>query len=106
MAAIIALKQPKNVSELRTQLGFVNYYKCYMPMMNELVADLNQLLKQGERHGRGPAQQVARDGLKAVFNRKGMVLRRIENGKQLILHIDVYQPRLRRGAGSAQRQWQ
>lgn len=57
-------------------------------MMSQLGADLNRLLTKGEQWVWGPAQHTAHDGLKAVFNREGMVLRRIEYDKQLILHTD------------------
>lgn len=46
VAAIMALKPPKNVSELRTQLGSVYYYCFYVPMMSQLLADMNRLLKK------------------------------------------------------------
>ena len=32
VAAIMALPPPKNVSELRTQLGFLNYYRAMSPI--------------------------------------------------------------------------
>ena len=88
VAAIAALKPPKNVSELRTQLGFINYYRCYIPKMSQLAADLNMLLKKGQPWVWGPAQQCAHDSIKAVFNREGVVLRRIDYEKPLILHTD------------------
>lgn len=45
VAAIMALKPPRNVSEHHTQPRFINYYRCYMPMMSQLVVDLNRSLK-------------------------------------------------------------
>lgn len=58
------------------------------PMVSYLVTNLNRVLKKGEPWVWRPAQQAAHDGPKAVFNREGMVLHRIEYGKQLILHTD------------------
>ncbi|PNH01097.1 Retrovirus-related Pol polyprotein from transposon [Tetrabaena socialis] len=46
VAAIMGLQPPKNVSELRTQLGFINYYRCYCPQMSRIASDLNKLLKK------------------------------------------------------------
>lgn len=44
----MALKAPQNVPELRTQLGFVHYYRLYIPMMSQLLADMNKLLIKGQ----------------------------------------------------------
>lgn len=74
VAAIMALKPPKIVSELRTQLGFVKCYRCYVPGMSQRMANLKLLLKKGEPWTCGPAQQAAHDGIKAVFNQEGVVL--------------------------------
>ncbi|GIL94242.1 hypothetical protein Vretimale_493, partial [Volvox reticuliferus] len=88
VAAIMALQPPKNVSELRTQLGFVNYYRCYVPNMSQTVVELNKLLKKDVPWSWGPAQQEAHDAIKAAFLREGMVLRRIDYSRPLILHTD------------------
>lgn len=78
VAGIMALQPPKNVAELRTQLGFANYYRCYVPAMSQRLVDLNRLLKKGEPWVWGPAQQAAHNGLKEVFNQEGTILRRID----------------------------
>lgn len=75
------LKQPENMSE-----------RTCAPSSGLSIAteatDLNRLLKKVEPWVWGPVQQVAHDGLKGVFNDEGMVLRRIECDKQLILDKD------------------
>ena len=88
VAAILALPPPKNVSELRTQLGFINYYRCYIPRMSELAAPLNHLLKAGVPWRWGPEQERAHASLKEIVSRPDVVLRRIDYSKQLILHTD------------------
>lgn len=79
---MMALKAPKHVSELRTQLvAFVNYYRGYIPMMSQLLSNMNRLLKKGQPCIWGPAQQTTHDGFKAVSNREGIVLLRIDYDK-------------------------
>ncbi|GIL62381.1 hypothetical protein Vafri_16596, partial [Volvox africanus] len=88
IAAIMALQPPRNVSELRTQLGFINYYRCYVPGMSQLLAELNKLLKKGEPWVWGLAQQQAHDAIKQAFMREGIILRRIDYNRPLIVHTD------------------
>lgn len=88
VAAILALSPPKNVSELRTQLGFINYYRCYIPRMSELASPLNHLLKQGVPWRWGPEQEEAHRTIKEVFTQPNVVLKRIDYSRQLILHTD------------------
>ena len=88
VAAILALQPPKNVSELRTQLGFINYYRCYIPNMSEIAAPLNELLKNDARWRWGLEQEEAHRALKETFMRPDVVLRRIDYSRQLILHTD------------------
>lgn len=56
--------------------------------VSQLVANLNRLTKKGEPWVWGPAQQAAHGALKAVFNRDGIVLHRIEYNKRHVLHTD------------------
>ena len=88
VAAIMALKPPRNVSELRAYLGFVNYYRCYVPNMSQLVADLTCLLKKDAPWVWGPAQQTAFQAVKAVFAQEGLILRRIDYSRPFVLHTD------------------
>ena len=88
VSAILALPPPKNVSELRTQLGFINYYRCYIPRMSELAAPLNELLKAGVPWRWGIEQEEAHRTIKEVFTQPNVVLKRIDYSKQLILHTD------------------
>ncbi len=76
------------MSELRTQLGFINYYRCYIPGMSQMVVDLTKLLKKDEPWVWGPAQQAAFESVKAVFTKEGVVLRPIDYSRPLILHTD------------------
>jgi hypothetical protein len=88
VAAIMCLKAPGNVSELRAHLGFITYYRCYIPNMSQLTAPLTQLLKKDQVWVWGPEQEAAFASIKAVFAKEGLVLRPIDYSKPLILHTD------------------
>lgn len=44
---IINMEKPKNVEELRSFLGLVNFYSKFMPCLSEICSDLYQLLNDG-----------------------------------------------------------
>jgi hypothetical protein len=46
IASIKALPNSGNVSELRSILGFLAYYRHFIPGFNSIVAPMNQLLKR------------------------------------------------------------
>ncbi|GAX86464.1 hypothetical protein CEUSTIGMA_g13874.t1 [Chlamydomonas eustigma] len=46
VAAIRALPNPSNISELRRVLGFANYYRGYVPHFSEIAKPLTDLLKK------------------------------------------------------------
>lgn len=102
VAASVALQPPKNISKWRTQLGFINYYRCYMPMMSQLLADLKRLPPKGKPWVSGPAQQAAHNGTREAFNWDGLVLFSIEYDKHDSSH-GLLQRRPRCSARSAQR---
>lgn len=45
-AAIKALPAPKDVKEVRSILGLLNFYRCYLPRFSIIAAPLNELLKK------------------------------------------------------------
>lgn len=46
IAAIRDLKPPSSVPHLRSILGLLNYYRCYIPNFSAKAAPLNALLKK------------------------------------------------------------
>ncbi len=60
IAAIQALTQPTNRTELLSILGLMNYYRCYLPKFSEIAAPLNALTRKGviwDDNVWGPEQQ-------------------------------------------------
>lgn len=47
VSAIVNLKAPQNVSELRSFLGSINYYSKFIPSMKDVRAPMDRLLKKG-----------------------------------------------------------
>ena len=45
--AIVNAPEPSNVRELRSFLGFVNYYRQFIPHLSSILAPLNSLLRKG-----------------------------------------------------------
>lgn len=65
-----------------------------MPIMRQLLADLNRLLTRGEPWVWGHVQQAAHNAVKEVFNREGLVLHYMNYHKQLIPPADFPNPGL------------
>ena len=86
--AIRALQPPSDVSGLRSILGFIGYYRCYIPNFSKIASPLNQLLRKGAAWKWEAPQQTAFDTLKAELCTEGRVLRHMNPHKPLILHTD------------------
>ena len=59
LRAIIDAPQPKNVSELRSFLGLLNYYGRFIPNLSSLIHPLNKLLRHGVKWQWSPAASAA-----------------------------------------------
>ncbi|XP_043229573.1 uncharacterized protein K02A2.6-like [Amphibalanus amphitrite] len=66
LEAIQQLQQPKNVTELRSLLGVVNYLCRFVPHIQERLRPLNDLLKKDAAWNWTPQQQQALDDVKAA----------------------------------------
>jgi hypothetical protein len=86
--AIKALPTPNTVPELRSILGFMTYYRHFIPGYSTLTAPLNKLLQLGVPFEWGPEQRAAYATLKDLMTQPGRVLRPIDYNKELILHTD------------------
>ena len=57
--AILKLKEPENVSDLRTVLGMFNYLGKFVPNMDTILHPLHQLLKKDNAYYWGSEKQKA-----------------------------------------------
>jgi len=88
VAAIKALHPPTNLAQLRGVLGFIGYYRCYIPHFSKIANPLNGLLKKGAPFVWDAEQQIAFDTLKAEVSTPGRVLKHQDPNRPLILHTD------------------
>ena len=47
VAGVANWKTPKNVRDIRKFLGFVNFYRCFIPNHSKKAKPMNDLLKKG-----------------------------------------------------------
>ena len=50
---------PKNVSQLKSFLGMINYYQKFLPNMSSMLAPFNELLREETRWHWGQEQMLA-----------------------------------------------
>jgi hypothetical protein len=86
--AIKALPTPKNVPELRSILGFLAYYRHFIPGFSSLTAPMNDLLKKDVPWSWGHAQAEAYKELKNLMTEPNRVLRSVDANRPLVLHTD------------------
>lgn len=88
VAALKALPTPTNLLELRSVLGFMSYYRHFIPGFSSLCEPMVQLLRKNAPFNWGPDQQAAYQSLKNLMSKPGLVLRPVDPEKQLMLHTD------------------
>lgn len=64
MEAILNCECPKNVSELKSFLGMIGFYRCFVPNTSSILDPLHLLLKKGEKWKWGQEQQEAFNKIK------------------------------------------
>ena len=86
--AIRLARAPKNVSELKSYLGLINYYARFMPNLATLLAPLHELLKKHTRFFWGKRQQSAFQSSKELLQSSN-VLVHYDLEKEIILCCDA-----------------
>jgi hypothetical protein len=90
VAAFKQLKRPSTKEELKSQLGMLGFYRCYLPSYSTIAEPLRKLLKKlapsvlvwDEESG------AAYEGLREGLTREGLCLRRVKEGRRFVLHTD------------------
>ena len=88
VAAIKALPSPKNLIELQSVLGFLNYYRVYIPDFASIAQPLYLLLKKDQPFVWTDAQQLAYEALKASVCVDGRALRRFDPLAETLVYTD------------------
>jgi hypothetical protein len=86
--AIVALKPPRNVSELQTFLGMMVYFSNYIPFYTWIVTPLFRLLKKGAKWTWGELQQESFEISKRVLQ-SSPVLAYAQTNKGYRLYTDA-----------------
>ena len=88
IAAIKSLPVPTNVDTLRSALGVVGYYRCYIPNFSGIAAPLTGLFKKGATWEWGEEQQRAWAQLVNTICYGNKAIRRADPKRPYILHTD------------------
>lgn len=88
VAAMMSLPVPRNLKELQTALGVLNYYRVYCPDYSTIAAPLHALLRKDVSFNMSPAAIAAFEQLKAEIAKPGNALRHPDPDKPFIVHTD------------------
>ena len=88
VAQVKRLTPPTTVPQLRSVIGSLNYFKDFMPGYDELLLQLNKLLRKGVRFTWGPDQDHAFQALKALLS-SDQVLIKPDYSKDFYLQCDA-----------------
>lgn len=88
VAAIRALSSPTCLTELRSKLAFINYYRCYIPDFSTIAAPLNALMRKDAVWCWGPEHETAFQTLKDIVCTPGVVLKRFDESLPITVYTD------------------
>ena len=88
VAAVKGLRVPTNVSELKSVLGFLNYYRCYVPKFSEIAAPLNELMGSAVAWEWTARHQSAYQQIKDVMCQEGAALKRYDPAREVLVYAD------------------
>ena len=86
--AVVKAPAPENVSQLRSWLGFVNYYHKFLPNLAAELQPLHQLLQKDTKWHWGPQQEMAFKKVKSLIS-SDTVLTHFDPNKKLRLATDA-----------------
>ena len=79
---------PQDITQLKSFLGLINYYRKFLPDLSSLLAPLNSLLQKGTKWTWSDSQQTAFDEAKKLLQ-SSVVLAHYDPSKKLILVCDA-----------------
>ena len=88
--AITNAPPPRNVSELKSYLGMINYYQKFLPNLSSVLALLHRLLNSKTHWHWGKDQQQVFEQSKS-FHKSSRLLVHYDNKTELILECDASQ---------------
>ena len=88
VAAIVEAPPPKNVSELKSFLGMVNYYGKFLPNLSTTLAPLYRLLRKETLWQWGDEEQQAFDKVKKLLQSPNLLVH-FDGDKPIVLACDA-----------------
>ena len=88
VTAIVDALSPRNVPQLKSLLGLVNYYGKFLPNLSTTLAPLYKLLRQGVKWQWGFAQEAALAEIKKALQSPNL-LAHFDSNKLLVLACDA-----------------
>ena len=88
VAAISALPVPRNLLELRSIVGFMSYYRHFIPGFSTIVEPMVRLTRKDIPYMWGREQEESYAKLRSLMTRPGILLKPVDPGRELILHTD------------------
>lgn len=86
--AMAKLPTPGNVSDVRTVMGVLGYYRCYIPNFSIIAAPINRLTSASEPWNWTPECDAAFKALKTALITEGVGLRFPDDDRTFIVHSD------------------
>lgn len=82
------MRPPENVSELRTVLGLLGYYRCYVPNFSTVAEPMNKLLSKKVEFKWESEQQASFETIKEILCTDGRAMRRVNPDLPLLVYTD------------------
>ena len=90
VAAFKQLKRPSSKEELKSQLGMLGFYRCYLPNYSIIAEPLRRFLKKAAPSLLEWDEEAhkAYEGLVEGLTEEGLCLQRVQEGRRFVLHTD------------------
>ncbi|KAK8502238.1 hypothetical protein V6N12_038556 [Hibiscus sabdariffa] len=86
--AIVNWKQPTSVTEIRSFLRLVGYYRIFVSGFSKVVAPLTKLLQKGVKYEWSDARQQAFEKLKEALTNAPVLIQPV-SGKEFVVYSDA-----------------
>ncbi|KAL4339237.1 hypothetical protein GQ457_08G024000 [Hibiscus cannabinus] len=86
--AVVNWKQPKSVTEIRSFLGLVSYYRRFVSGFSKVAAPLTKLLQKGVKYEWSNARQQAFEKLKEALTNAPVLIQPV-SGKEFVVYSDA-----------------
>ena len=86
--AVLEAPEPKNVSEVKSFLGMLNYYQNYIPSLSTVAEPIHRLLRKGAEWSWGEKQSQAFLKAKKLLSEAPLLVH-FDPSKDIVVHTDA-----------------